>query len=122
VLRHFSAVLQHCTQGRAHLLGRYGGEEFVLVLAGSTSSDAVMLAAVIRTRLQRHPAVLATGPVAVTASVGLAMDEGQGDLSTLLAAADAALYQAKAAGRDQLACAPATAISPFPIAVEAVPV
>ncbi|KAG0784621.1 hypothetical protein G6F22_008248 [Rhizopus arrhizus] len=108
--------------GRTHLLGRYGGEEFVLGLAGSTSSDAVMLAAVIRTRLQRHPAVLVTGPVAVTASVGLAMDEGQGDLSTLLAAADAALYQAKAAGRDQLACAPAAAISPFPIAVEAVPV
>ncbi|KAG1250772.1 hypothetical protein G6F66_015345 [Rhizopus arrhizus] len=50
------------------------------------------------------------------------MDEGQGDLSTLLAAADAALYPAKAAGRDQLACAPAAAISPFPIAVEAVPV
>ncbi|HCT25967.1 MAG TPA: GGDEF domain-containing protein, partial [Stenotrophomonas sp.] len=29
VLRHFSATLQHCVQGHEHLLGRYGGEEFV---------------------------------------------------------------------------------------------
>ncbi|WP_294992611.1 GGDEF domain-containing protein [uncultured Stenotrophomonas sp.] len=122
VLRHFSAVLQHCTQGRGHLLGRYGGEEFVLVLAGSTSSDAVALAAMIRSYLQRHPARLALAPVAVTASVGLAMDDGHGDLSTLLAAADAALYRAKAEGRDRLACAVAAANSPLPIAADALPV
>lgn len=122
VLRHFASVLQQSNQGRTHLLGRYGGEEFVLVLAGSTSSDAVALAALIRTRLQRHPALLDTGPVLVTASVGLAMDEGQGDLSTLLAAADAALYRAKAEGRDRLACAVPATISPLPIAAGAVPV
>ncbi|MBH1433485.1 GGDEF domain-containing protein [Stenotrophomonas maltophilia] len=122
VLRHFSAVLQHSSRGRMHLLGRYGGEEFVLVLAGSTSSDAVALAALIRTRLQQQPALLDTGPVVVTASIGLAMDEGQGDLSTLLAAADAALYRAKAEGRDRLACAGPVAISPLPIAAGAMPV
>ncbi|MBH1528681.1 GGDEF domain-containing protein [Stenotrophomonas maltophilia] len=122
VLRHFSATLQHCVQGHEHLLGRYGGEEFVLVLAGSTRDDAVERAAAIRARLQQRPALLAEGRVPVTASVGLAMDAGQGDLSTLLAAADAALYRAKAEGRDRLVCAPSAADSSLPIAVGALPV
>ncbi|ELC7365958.1 MULTISPECIES: GGDEF domain-containing protein [Stenotrophomonas] len=122
VLRHFAAVLQHGLQGRDTLLGRYGGEEFVLVLAGSTQAEAMARAATIRTALQQNPARLATGPVTFTASIGLAMDDGQGELSTLLAAADAALYRAKAAGRDRLACATPAEISRLPIADDAVPV
>ncbi|MCU1049769.1 GGDEF domain-containing protein [Stenotrophomonas maltophilia] len=122
VLRHFAALLQHGLQGQDTLLGRYGGEEFVLVLAGSTQDEAMAWAAAIRTALQQKPARLTTGPVAVTASIGLAMDDGHGDLSTLLAAADAALYRAKAAGRDRLACATPAEISRLPIADDAVPV
>ncbi|WP_329767467.1 GGDEF domain-containing protein [Stenotrophomonas maltophilia] len=122
VLRHFAAVLQHGLQGRDTLLGRYGGEEFVLVLAGSTQAEAMARAATIRTALQQNPARLATGPVTFTASIGLAMDDGQGELSTLLAAADAALYRAKTAGRDRLACATPAEISRLPIADDAVPV
>ncbi|MCU1175874.1 GGDEF domain-containing protein [Stenotrophomonas maltophilia] len=122
VLRHFAAVLQHGLQGRDTLLGRYGGEELVLVLAGSTQAEAMARAATIRTALQQNPARLATGPVTFTASIGLAMDDGQGELSTLLAAADAALYRAKAAGRDRLACATPAEISRLPIADDAVPV
>ena len=122
VLCHFAALLQHGLQDRDALLGRYGGEEFVLVLAGSTQGDAMARAAAIRTALQQKPARLATGPVAVTASIGLAMDDGHGDLSTLLAAADAALYRAKAEGRDRLACATPTEISRLPIADDAMPV
>lgn len=122
VLRHFADLLQHCVQGHDHLLGRYGGEEFVLVLQGRTQRAAMERAVAIRTRLQQYPALLASGPVSVTASIGLAMDEGQGDLSTLLAAADAALYRAKAAGRDRLVCATPAEISRLPIADDAVPV
>ncbi|TFZ42133.1 GGDEF domain-containing protein [Stenotrophomonas maltophilia] len=122
VLRHFAALLQHGLQGHDTLLGRYGGEEFVLVLAGSTRDEAMARAAEIRIALQQHPSRLATGPVTVTASIGLAMDDGRGDLSTLLAAADAALYRAKAAGRDRLVCAAPAEISRLPIADNAVPV
>lgn len=114
--------MQHGLQGHHTLLGRYGGEEFVLVLAGSTQVEAMARAAAIRTILQQKPARLATGPVTFTASIGLAMDDGQGELSTLLAAADAALYRAKAAGRDRLACATPAEISRLPIADDAVPV
>lgn len=122
VLRHFATLLQHDLQGDDTLLGRYGGEEFVLVLAGSTQGEAMARAAAIRTVLQQKPARLGTGPVTVTASIGLAMDDGHGDLSALLAAADAALYRAKAAGRDRLACATPAEISRLPIADDAVPV
>lgn len=122
VLRHFARVLQQCLHGRDHLLGRYGGEEFVLVLAGSSQREAVELAAMIRVRLQQWPAPLTHGPVAVTASVGLAVDAGQGELGLLLAAADAALYRAKAEGRDRLVCAAPEAVSSLPIAADAVPV
>ena len=122
VLRHFAHVLQQCLRGRDHLLGRYGGEEFVLVLAGSSRREAVELAAMIRVRLQQWPAPLAQGPVAVTASVGLAVDAGQGELGLLLAAADAALYRAKAEGRDRLVCAAPETVSSLPIAADAVPV
>ncbi|MBH1410391.1 GGDEF domain-containing protein [Stenotrophomonas maltophilia] len=122
VLRHFAALLQRCAPGHDALLGRYGGEEFVLVMAGSTQDDAMAGAAAIRAASQRCPARLATGPVTVTASIGLAMDEGQGDLSTLLAAADAALYRAKAEGRDRLACAVPPGNPPLPIAADALPV
>ncbi|HFK2922143.1 GGDEF domain-containing protein [Stenotrophomonas beteli] len=122
VLRHFAGVLQQCLRGRDHLLGRYGGEEFVLVLAGSSQGEAMDLAAMIRVHLQQWPAPLAQGPVAVTASVGLAVDAGQGGLGQLLAAADAALYRAKSEGRDRLVCAAPEAVSPLPIAADAVPV
>lgn len=122
VLRHFAGVLQQCLRGRDHLLGRYGGEEFVLVLAGSSQAEAMDLAAMIRVHLQQWPAPLAQGPVAVTASVGLAVDAGQGGLGQLLAAADAALYRAKSEGRDRLVCAAPEAVSALPIAADAVPV
>ncbi|HCT26915.1 MAG TPA: sensor domain-containing diguanylate cyclase [Stenotrophomonas sp.] len=121
-LKKVAAVLSKAATRSRDFFARYGGEEFVLVLAGSTRGDAVERAAAIRARLQQRPALLADGPVRVTASVGLAMDAGQGDLSTLLAAADAALYRAKAEGRDRLVCAPSAADSSLPIAVGALPV
>ena len=108
VLQHFTGVLEHCARDHVHLLSRYGGEEFLLLLPGS-ASEAERLATVIRHALQQRPAPLGTGPVAVTASIGLAMDDGHSDLAGLIARADAALYRAKAEGRDRLVSAAETA-------------
>jgi len=102
--QHFTGMLEHCARGHVHLLSRYGGEEFLLLLPGS-AGEAERLATVIRHALQQRPAPLGTGPVAVTASIGLAMDDGHSDLAGLIARADAALYQAKAEGRDRLVAA-----------------
>jgi len=108
VLQHFTGVLEHCARSHVHLLSRYGGEEFLLLLP-SSAGEAERLATVIRHALQQRPAPLGTGPVVVTASIGLAMDDGHSDLAGLIARADSALYRAKAEGRDRLVAAAATA-------------
>lgn len=101
VLRHFAGVLAQCADADMHLLGRYGGEEFVLLLPGADHAQALALAARIRQQVRLHPARIDEVPVAVTTSIGLAVDHGAHDLSALLAAADTAFYRAKADGRDR---------------------
>ena len=79
------------------IVGRYGGDEFVIVIPQATSLRATQIAA----RLTRPPARLTSRdgtPVTFTISVGLAESTGSGDLPSLLAGADLAMYEAKKAG------------------------
>ena len=111
VLRHFATELARSVAAAPHLLGRYGGEEFVLLLPGVDAVQARQQAAHIRRQLRLHPARINEAPIVVTASIGLAVDTGSGELAALLAAADTALYQAKADGRDRtVSAAPASII------------
>lgn len=114
VLRHFAAVLAGTVRGRHHLLGRYGGEEFVLLLPGAAASEAQQLATAIREALRAAPAPLPEGGAQVTTSIGVAQAHGGVALAPLLAAADAALYRAKAEGRDRAVHAPAATAVPSP--------
>jgi diguanylate cyclase (GGDEF)-like protein len=86
--------------------GRFGGEEFVVLLPQTTELDAHRIAE----RLRRHIAELrvpvddseGADVVRLTVSVGVAgMDGTAGELTEMLAAADAALYYAKEAGRNR---------------------
>jgi diguanylate cyclase (GGDEF)-like protein len=89
------------------LAGRFGGEEFVVLLPHARESDALSVAE----RLRAHIASLSvpvndnneSGPhVTVTISVGVASLDGAGrELTDLVAAADAALYYAKETGRNR---------------------
>ncbi len=85
--------------------GRFGGEEFVMLLPQTRAPDALRIAERVRAHIARLPI---TGPggerIPVTASIGVAaLDAGSSrQLTELLAAADAALYRAKASGRDQV--------------------
>ncbi|MDX1655050.1 MAG: DUF484 family protein [Candidatus Competibacteraceae bacterium] len=88
--------------------GRYGGEEFAVLLPGTRADEAVVLAERLRRRVAAEPVELEDGrQVNVTLSVGVA-EAGRAPCSptelgrTLLAAADAALYRAKAGGRNQV--------------------
>lgn len=101
VLHHFASVLASCLASQQPLLGRYGGEEFVVLMPGADHAQAVQHAAYIRAQLQAHPAYVGDMPVTVTTSIGVAVGTGAHDLPALLAAADRALYQAKADGRDR---------------------
>lgn len=78
---------------------RVGGEEILVVLPGATKSDAVGVAERLRRAVrERRPA-----GVPVTISIGVAVSRnGPLDTDELIGLADAALYSAKAAGRDQV--------------------
>jgi len=88
--------------------GRFGGEEFSLLLPQTRAVDAFRIAERVREKIAALSFIApgATGGerVQVTVSIGVAaLDAGsQRQLSELLAAADAALYRAKACGRDQV--------------------
>jgi diguanylate cyclase (GGDEF)-like protein len=85
--------------------GRFGGEEFVVLLPQTRAPDALRIAERIRAHIARLPIWSANDErVSITVSIGVAaLDAGSTrELPELLAAADAALYRAKASGRDQV--------------------
>ena len=88
----------------ADLAGRIGGEEFLMVLPETDLSGARPFAERLRKAIAAKPISLPMGPITVTCSLGIAeripseLEAGQ-----LLARADAALYRAKAGGRDRVA-------------------
>jgi two-component system, cell cycle response regulator len=84
-------------------VGRYGGEEFLVIATGlpGQSDEGLyerlreqVAAAVIKTK--------AAGDVSISVSIGTAAGTGQSTVDRLIAAADAALYRAKAAGRNRV--------------------
>jgi diguanylate cyclase (GGDEF)-like protein len=87
------------------LCGRYGGDEFAILLPGTSSAEAVAIADRLCLAVSEltFPAICGDdGPVPrVTVSVGIAaLDGAHVDLDELVAAADDAMYQAKNAGRN----------------------
>ncbi len=97
-LRMFGTVLKANTR-RMNLAARYGGEEFLAVLAGSNPQGAAIFANRVREALLEER--LGDPPLTVSAGVAV-YDEGVDDGAALLRAADAALYEAKRAGRNQV--------------------
>ena len=83
-------------------VGRYGGEEFIVVLSNCTQADARTAAERIRKSVADKPIDTSAGPLAVTVSMGIAgYDDTHTDAKSIIGAADAALYQAKANGRNR---------------------
>lgn len=108
-LKHVSALLSSGMR-EVDRLGRFGGEEFLVLLPGATLSDAVPVAERLRALVVGTPLVNAGTPITVSVSIGLAEWSGVNeDLSRLLVRTDAALYQAKQHGRDRVALAEAPA-------------
>jgi diguanylate cyclase (GGDEF)-like protein len=83
-------------------LGRYGGEEFLLVFADCDSAGAVALAERLRLAVSQEVMVLAEGQVSITLSAGVATSGATHEALVLVGAADTALYRAKRNGRNRI--------------------
>jgi len=90
------------------VLGRYGGEEFVIFLPGCTDSDARSIGEELRAAVASEPIPTEAGPVRITMSFGLTATK-PGDSAKwedLVRLADEALYRAKRGGRNRVAGPP----------------
>lgn len=106
-LKHCAALLKRLARG-SDSRGRYGGEEFVLIAPETELVGAGVLAERILEEMHRTPARTSKGELPITASIGVtALGARDATLADVLRRAEAALYEAKAAGRDRLVCQPA---------------
>ncbi len=86
------------------IAGRFGGDEFIILLPETDIHQARLVAARLRSCILHHPEITERGRVVVTISLGVAGDTGEKykNVETLIDQADQALYQAKQGGRNQL--------------------
>lgn len=100
VLRRFVEIVRESLRG-PDVLGRIGGEEFALMLPETNIAGAIALAERIRSDLQNAVIAWDKHAIKATASIGIAMlHKTDKDIHDILARADRALYNAKAAGRN----------------------
>jgi len=101
VLREIARRLLSCIRSY-DFVGRYGGEEFLVVLNNCKPAFAESRAEEIRQSICNRPIATSIGPIKISMSIGLLVSGpwGARPLEEMLRETDAALYAAKAAGRD----------------------
>lgn len=100
-LSHVGELLQRQFR-KADVCGRIGGEEFAVLLPDTELADACVLAETLRQVIAATPIPAGAQQLSITVSVGVAA--GGYDLELLLSQADAAMYRAKAQGRNLVVC------------------
>ena len=105
VLRKVASIITASSRRGDHV-GRYGGEEFLLILPGATAPDAARVADTIRQAVADCVLPFAGELLHFTASIGVATLHADELPQALIARADAALYRAKRAGRNRVEAAP----------------
>lgn len=99
VLRHLGGLLENFIR-ETDTCARYGGEEFAILLPATPLAQAASLADELRRKVAAQPC----GRHSVSVSIGVAsyMADGKAESSVLVESADAALYAAKAGGRNRV--------------------
>jgi diguanylate cyclase (GGDEF)-like protein len=102
VLRWFADQCRRAIR-RVDILGRYGGEEFAVLLPETNLKGAFEIAERIRNLVNGETVETSKGPLEVTVSAGVAeIHHGMTDVHTLIDRADAAMYFAKRTGRNRV--------------------
>jgi len=104
VLQAVAVILQRESRER-DVVARYGGDEFVVMLRGASLRTGTRVAERVRKAIAAHPWAHIAPGLDVRASVGVAEHRGGMRCDQLMAAADAAAYEAKQGGRDRVAVA-----------------
>lgn len=98
-------------------LGRYGGEEFLLIMPGIGRAGAMVIADRARLAIEEQACTVGDAQIRITISAGVAASSnGDGDPETLLQLADDALYRAKKSGRNRVVVAEAPEVHGAPAA------
>jgi diguanylate cyclase (GGDEF)-like protein len=107
VLREVSKILQ-ANLRKTDYIFRYGGDEFVILMAETEAERAAVLAQRLREAVKREVRGVTSGEIPVSTSIGIADCSSLTSMEReeLLLRADGALYQAKNAGRDRIQVAP----------------
>jgi diguanylate cyclase (GGDEF)-like protein len=101
MLKAFAEVAEDSVRPSDQLF-RMGGEEFCFVLPSTSLDDAIGVAERVRRSFEARQIETSQGIAATTVSIGIAATHFAVDIEVLLAAADAAVYEAKARGRNRV--------------------
>ncbi len=105
-LKAVAQTLQKSTKRAGDLVARYGGEEFVAILPGCAADDAVRLAGIFLSEIEKlnvpHARSAVSDHVTLSAGAATTVPCGSPSKATLVEAADRMLYEAKRNGRNQV--------------------
>lgn len=105
VLKNLTRLLNESSKGEDAVLGRFGGEEFCVILKGKDKKDALIFADGLRQKIEGESVTLRRERTSITVSIGVAsFPPDTTDENDLVRKADAAMYEAKKKGRNQVCC------------------
>lgn len=104
VLKEIAAIAHSELRGPFDRLGRWGGEEFVVLLSSVSREQAMLVSDRLRRRIADTVVEIAGKKVSVTASLGLCMMAPETPLNAAIECADGALYEVKRLGRNRVLC------------------
>jgi diguanylate cyclase (GGDEF)-like protein len=104
VLTSLAAILLEAVR-KVDVPGRWGGDEFIVVLPDTAGAQAEQLARRLQARVRERPPQVQGRPVAASVSIGVAEYQKDETLESLIRRVDQAMYAAKHGGRDRIAIA-----------------
>jgi diguanylate cyclase (GGDEF)-like protein/putative nucleotidyltransferase with HDIG domain len=99
------AIVDECKKiiRQTDVIGRFGGEEFIVMLPGAQITEANIIAERIRSEIEKLKIIVDGAAIKVTVSIGISqISKAQGSLETLIKQADQAMYTAKGLGKNQI--------------------